>query len=76
MYIADILEQVHSRYGIRVGSVTPFPLCILRNISKYKNIVSASCAAGISRCSIDAITGDISACTHEEKAMEIYIQMD
>lgn len=68
VYIADILEQVHSRYGIRVGSVTPFPLCILRNISKYKNIVSASCAAGISRCSIDAITGDISACTHEEKS--------
>lgn len=68
VYIADILEQVHSQYGIRVGSVTPFPLCILRNISKYKNIVSASCAAGISRCSIDAITGDISACTHEEKS--------
>lgn len=68
IYIADILEQVHSRYGISVGSVTPFPLCILKDISKYQDIVSASCAAGISRCSIDAITGDITACTHEEKA--------
>lgn len=67
-YIADVLEQVHSRYGINVGSVTPFPLCILKDISKYKDIVSASCAAGISRCSIDAITGDITACTHEERS--------
>lgn len=65
--IADILETVHRRFEINVGSVTPFPLCILRNISKYQDIVSASCAAGISRCSIDAVTGDISACTHEER---------
>lgn len=64
-YIADVLERVHSRFGIKVGSVTPFPLCILKDISKYQNIVSASCAAGISRCSIDAVTGDITACTHE-----------
>ena len=67
-YIADILEQVHSRFGISVGSVTPFPLCILKDITKYQDIVSASCAAGISRCSIDAITGDITACTHEERS--------
>lgn len=68
IYIADVLEQIHSRFGISVGSVTPFQLCILKDISKYQDIVSASCAAGISRCSIDAITGDISACTHEERS--------
>lgn len=67
IYIADVLETVHRKYGISVGSVTPFPLCILKDISKYQDIVSASCAAGISRCCIDAVTGDISACTHEEK---------
>lgn len=67
IHIADILEKVHRTYGIKVGSVTPFPLCILKDISKYQNIVSASCAAGISRCSIDAVTGNISACTHEDK---------
>ena len=67
-YIADVLEQVHTRFNINVGSVTPFPLCILKDISKYQDIVSASCAAGISRCSIDAITGDITACTHEERS--------
>lgn len=67
IHIADILETVHRKYGVSVGSVTPFPLCILRDISKYQDIVSASCAAGISRCSIDAVTGDISACTHEER---------
>ena len=67
IHIADILETVHRRFGVSVGSVTPFPLCILKNISKYQDIVSASCAAGISRCSIDAVTGDISACTHEER---------
>lgn len=68
VYIANILEQIHSRFGISVGSVTPFPLCILKDISKYQDIVSASCAAGISRCSIDAISGDITACTHEERS--------
>lgn len=67
IYIADVLETVHSRFGISVGSVTPFPLCILKDISKYKDIVSASCAAGISRCSIDAVSGDVTACTHEEQ---------
>lgn len=67
IHIADILETVHRRFGVSVGSVTPFPLCILKDISKYQDIVSASCAAGISRCSIDAVTGDISACTHEER---------
>lgn len=67
IHIADILETVHRKFGVSVGSVTPFPLCILKDISKYQNIVSASCAAGISRCSIDAVTGDISACTHEER---------
>ncbi|MBP1919438.1 radical SAM/SPASM domain-containing protein [Youngiibacter multivorans] len=68
IYIADVLEHLNAQFGISVGSITPFPLCILKDISKYKNILSASCAAGISRCSIDAITGDISACTHEEKS--------
>ncbi len=67
IYIADVLEHVYSHFGISVGSVTPFPLCILKDISKYKDIVSASCAAGISRCSIDAVTGEITACTHEER---------
>ncbi len=68
IYIANILEKIHSKFGISVGSVTPFPLCILKDISKYQDIVSASCAAGITRCSIDAVTGEISACTHEEKS--------
>lgn len=67
-YIADLLEVVHREFGVAVGSVTPFPLCILKDISKYKNITSASCAAGINRCSIDAVSGEISACTHEEKS--------
>lgn len=68
IYIADLLESVHRKFGVTVGSVTPFPLCILKDISKYQNITSASCAAGITRCSIDAISGAISACTHEEKS--------
>ena len=67
IHIADILETVHRKFDISVGSVTPFPLCVLKDISKYQDIFSASCAAGISRCSIDAVTGDISACTHEER---------
>ena len=68
IYLADILADIHEKFFIPVGSITPFPLCILKDITKYKDIVSASCAAGITRCSIDAISGDISACTHEDKS--------
>ena len=64
--MANVLLAIHNEQGILVGSVTPFPLCILKDLKKYEPIISATCAAGVSRCSIDATTGSITACTHEE----------
>lgn len=64
-YLADCLIDIQDSLGIDVGSVTPFPACVL-NDEKYIGLVSAKCAAGLSRCSIDAVSGDISACTHED----------
>ena len=64
-HIAETLERIHDRYGCEVGSITPFPLCVLKDVDRFRHVLSASCAAGITRCCIDAVTGDITACTHE-----------
>ena len=82
--VADKLLEINKINKIAVDSVTPIPLCIIKNIDKYKNIINTSCSAGISRCTIDT-NGDVFACSHEdkpygnifkEKLSEIWKRMD
>lgn len=65
--IADTLLKLKSETGIEVGSVTPLPLCILKDADKYIPILDTTCLAGVSKCSIDAVSGAVFACAHEEK---------
>ena len=64
--MANSLIKFHDELGIDVDSVTPIPLCVLKDINKYKSIFSTSCSAGISRCNIDCV-GNVFACSHEVK---------
>lgn len=64
--IADTLLKLQSETGIEIGSVTPLPLCILKDADKYMPVLATTCLAGVSKCSIDATSGEVFACAHEE----------
>lgn len=64
--IANTLLELQNETGIEVGSVTPLPLCILEDADKYLPVLDTTCLAGISKCSIDAVSGEVFACAHEK----------
>lgn len=64
--IADTLLKLKNDVGIEVGSVTPLPLCILKDADKYISVLDTTCLAGMSKCTIDASSGEVFACAHEE----------
>lgn len=66
--IADTLLDLKNKNGIDIGSVTPLPLCILKDANKYMPVLDTTCLAGISKCTIDLTSGEVHACAHEEKA--------
>lgn len=64
--IADTLLELQNDTGIEVGSVTPLPLCVLKDADKYLPVLDTTCLAGVSKCTIDAVSGEVFACAHEE----------
>lgn len=64
--IADTLLDIKKETNIEIGSVTPLPLCILKDADKYMPVLDTTCLAGVSKCSIDVVTGEVFACAHEE----------
>lgn len=64
--IANTLLELQKETGIEIGSVTPLPLCILKDADKYIRVLDTTCLAGVSKCSIDAVSGEVFACAHEE----------
>ncbi|MDD4706141.1 MAG: radical SAM protein [Bacilli bacterium] len=65
--VADTLINLNENYNIEVDSITPLPLCILKDINKYEKVINTTCSAGLTRCTIDT-EGEIFACSHEEKS--------
>lgn len=63
--LAESLMEIKRKYGIDVDSITPLPICILKDVNKYMEIISTTCSAGLTRCTIDT-DGNIFACSHEE----------
>ena len=63
--LADSLMEIKRKYGVDVDSITPLPICILKDVNKYMEIISTTCSAGLTRCTIDT-DGNIFACSHEE----------
>lgn len=64
--IANTLIEIKNKLNIDIGSVTPLPLCILKDTNKYMPVLDTTCMAGISKCSIEIDSGRVFACAHEE----------
>lgn len=65
--IADTLLELKNVNNIDIGSVTPLPLCVLKDANKYMPVLDTTCLAGISKCTIDLTSGAVHACAHEEQ---------
>lgn len=65
--VADTLCRVHEEFGIIVGSIRPLPLCIVGEDAKLSVIRGSRCTTGKERFSIDLCSGEIEACSQENK---------
>lgn len=65
--VADTLYRVHKEFGIIVGSIRPLPLCMVGNNPKLSVIRGSRCTTGKERFAIDLCSGDIEACSQENK---------
>lgn len=65
--IVCFLHQIKEKYGIRVTSLCSLPFCLI-NDNATVNLLSTKCAAGIIGCCINAITGEITPCAHNEES--------
>lgn len=65
--VADTLLNIHNELGIVVGSIRPLPKCIIGNDEKYNVIRGSRCTTGRERFAIDLCTGEIEACSQENK---------
>lgn len=65
LFVADALIELKERFeSLEVGSLIPFPLCVLKDQAKYAELLSTKCCAGLTECTITA-SGDVKACSHE-----------
>lgn len=72
--VADMLCRVHEEFGIIVGSIRPLPLCIVGTDSRLNVIRGSRCTTGKERFAIDLCSGEIEACSQENKKYgNIYI---
>lgn len=62
--VADALIDVKERAGAEIGSVVPLPLCLLGDAEKYMPVLETTCTAGVGKCSVNAVTGEVNACGH------------
>lgn len=64
--LGDILVRITDVLKMKVSTVTPLPLCVLKDVYYYRNITTKSCTGGITHCTISN-NGDITACSHEDR---------
>lgn len=65
--IVNFLNDVKKSYGIRVTSLCSLPFCLMDDTESV-NLLSTKCAAGIIGCCINAISGEITPCAHNEES--------
>ena len=69
-YILDELIKVEDDFGLQVGTLIPFPYCLMDkngHLRKYANFYSHGCPAGNKMISLNA-NGNAHACVHEDKS--------
>lgn len=65
--VADTLLKIKDTFNIVVGSIRPLPRCIIGDDEKYNIIRGSRCTTGKERFSIDLSTGEVEACSQENK---------
>lgn len=63
--VADMLVQIHKKFGIVVGSIRPLPKCVVGENPDYEIIRGSCCTTGNKRFAIDMSTGEVEACSQE-----------
>lgn len=65
--MVQFLRCVKEKYGVRVTSLCSLPFCLLDDSTDVE-LLSTKCAAGIIGCCIDAISGYVTPCAHNEQS--------
>lgn len=65
--IADILVDINTELAIPVTSSHPLPLCVIGQDCKYDIIESQRCRTGLRYCAMNLVTGNVFACSQENK---------
>lgn len=66
--IAALDEMIRARddFGLAIGTLISYPLCLLGDLEKYKDFVGRGCPAQRGNRMVINATGATHACTHEE----------
>ena len=64
--LGKTLLSIESDFGLEVSTVTPLPLCVLKDAHEFRSITQKACTGGITHCTISN-NGDIVACSHESE---------
>lgn len=70
LYILDELIKVEHDFGLQVGTLIPFPYCLMDkkgHLRRYANFYSHGCPAGNKMISLNT-NGNAHACVHESKS--------
>lgn len=65
--IVGFLKAIKDKYHIRVTSLCSLPFCLVDD-TEAVNLLSTKCAAGIIGCCVNAISGEVTPCAHNEKS--------
>lgn len=64
--IFDNLIRVRDEFGVKIDSLTTYPMCLLKDMSRYGQFLSKrSCSAGKTGCTIGA-DGQVRPCGHAD----------
>jgi radical SAM protein with 4Fe4S-binding SPASM domain len=64
----DDLLKSQNDFGIAIGSLISYPLCLLGDLEKYSDFVGRGCPAQRGNRMVINADGESHACTHEEKS--------
>lgn len=66
--VLDQLVKAKNDFGIMIGSLISYPLCLLADLEKYRDFVGRGCPSTSGhRININA-NGEVNVCTHEERS--------
>ncbi len=65
--VLDAAVRVRDETGIAIYSLYQYPLCMIKDVEKYREFVGRGCPAGKKMVCINA-NGDIHACNHETES--------